>query len=99
MATRQAGSPYFGNPPKEYDQRFFADLVRAFAQYVALASNPGEMRGTKIVLTDLPASDVGLEPGTLYRSGNAVFISQLDIAGLSSSGMTVSDGAVTVLTP
>ena len=93
------GIPYFGNPPSEYDQRYFSDLVRAFAQFTAQMTNPGELRGTKIVLTDLPVGDQGLEPGTLYRDGSNVRVSDMGIAAVHEDAMTISDGTVTVLTP
>jgi len=94
-----SGIPYFGNPPQEYSQRFMTDLVRAFAQFAALTTNPGEMRGTKIVLTDLPDGDQGLEAGTLYRDGTSVKIASNNISAPSTVALTSSLGDVIVLTP
>lgn len=43
--------PYFSSPPAEYDQRYFAQLIRAFSVYVQQASNPGALRATELTLT------------------------------------------------
>jgi nicotinamide mononucleotide (NMN) deamidase PncC len=44
----------------------------------------------------MPTSDVGLEAGTLYRIGNDVKISLLNIAGTDGVSATNSVGTVTV---
>ena len=44
----------------------------------------------------MPTSDVGLEVGTLYRLGNDVKISLLNIAGTNGVSATNSVGTVTV---
>lgn len=56
------------------------------------------MRGTKLVLTDLPTSDVGLEKGTLYRQPftNIVKVSVLDFACPNGNDITGLVGSVTI---
>ncbi len=44
----------------------------------------------------MPTSDVGLEAGTLYRQGNDVKISLINIAGVDGSSGTATLGNVTV---
>ena len=44
----------------------------------------------------MPTSDVGLEAGTLYRFGNDVKISLINIAGVDGVSATNSIGTVTV---
>lgn len=61
-------------PPKEYDQRYFADLIRALEAFIDQERNPGEQRGTKMTLTDLPTSSTDLEVGALFRDGDNVKI-------------------------
>ena len=51
-----------------------ADLVRALEIFIAQERTPGEMRGTKITLTDLPTSASGLETGALYNDSGTVKI-------------------------
>lgn len=64
--------PYLPVPPAEYDQRYFAELVQSIAIYMQQERNPGEGRFTNVVLTDLPTSATGLEPGTLWNDSGTV---------------------------
>lgn len=43
-------APYFPAPPVQYDQRYFAQLIRAFAVFVQQVNNPGPIRGTTLTL-------------------------------------------------
>jgi hypothetical protein len=49
-------------------------MVRSLSQLVIQLNNPGELRGTKITLTDLPTSPSGLETGALYNDSGTVKI-------------------------
>jgi hypothetical protein len=49
-----------------------ADLIRALELFIAQERNPGEMRGTKLTLTNLPTSASGLETGALYNDSGTV---------------------------
>ena len=62
--SRQLVPPTFSLPPEEYDVQYFNDMVRSLGQLTTQLQNPGELRGTKITLTDLPTSETGLEPGS-----------------------------------
>ena len=66
--------PVFAEAPEEYDQLYFDDLVRALSLFVEQQRNPGEIRGTKITLTDLPTSPTGLGNGALYNDSGTVKI-------------------------
>ena len=66
--------PNLPAPPEEYSQRYMADLIRALEAFIDQERNPGEQRGTKMTLTDLPTSDSGLEVGALFRDGTDVKI-------------------------
>lgn len=68
--ARNLAAPLFPIPPREYDQRFFHEFIRAFAQYQAQIQTPGEGRNTFTVFTDLQSNDQGLEPGSVFRDGN-----------------------------
>ena len=59
MASRNTVPPRFPNPPKEYDQRYLADVLRAFALYQQQVMNAGDGRFTTIVLTNLPTNAAG----------------------------------------
>ena len=42
MSTRQVPAPLFPYPPTEYQQQYFADIVRAFGVFVEQQRNPGD---------------------------------------------------------
>ena len=67
MSSNQVAPPRLPEPPIEYTQQYMADLVRSIQVFIEQERNPGEMRGTKITLTDLPTSATGLETGALYN--------------------------------
>ena len=96
MSSRNLVSPRLPLPIGEVDQTYIVDLVRALDLFIQQSDNPGEGRNTKLVFTNMPTSDVGLEPGTLYRFGNDVKISLINIAGVDGSSGTATLGSVTV---
>ena len=96
MSSRNIASPRLPLPIGEVDQTYIIDLVRALDFFIQQSYNPGEGRSTKLVFTAMPTSDVGLEVGTLYRLGNDVKISLLNIAGTNGVSATNSVGTVTV---
>ena len=72
--SRELVPPQFSVPPEQYDRMYFDDMVRSLSQLVVQINNPGELRGTKIPLTDLPTSPSGLETGALYNDSGTVKI-------------------------
>ena len=72
--SRDLVPPQFPLPPSEYERQYFDELIRSLTQLVVQLQNPGELRGTKITLTDLPTSATGLETGALYNDGGTVKI-------------------------
>ena len=72
MSSNQVAPPRLPEPPLEYTQQYMADLVRSVQTFIEQERNPGEMRGTKLTLTDLPTSATGLEAGTLYNDSGTV---------------------------
>ena len=70
--SRQLVPPTFSLPPEEYDVQYFNDMIRNLSQLVTQLQNPGELRGTKITLTDLPTSATGLESGALFNDNGTV---------------------------
>lgn len=74
MSSNQIAPPRLPDPPETIDQFYMADLVRALELFIEQERNPGELRGTKITLTDLPTSATGLETGALYNDSGTVKI-------------------------
>ena len=72
MAQVQIPPPRLPEPPVEYTQQYLADLIRVLEIFIAQERTPGEMRGTKLTLTDLPTSASGLETGALYNDSGTV---------------------------
>lgn len=72
--SRQLVPPQFPLAPAEYDRQYFDEMVRSLTQLVVQLQNPGELRGTKITLTDLPTSPTDLETGALYNDSGTVKI-------------------------
>tara|TARA_E500000178_G_C16959797_1_gene725441 strand:+ start:1292 stop:1519 length:228 start_codon:yes stop_codon:yes gene_type:complete len=70
--SRQLVPPQFPLAPEEYDRQYFDEMVRSLTQLVVQIQNPGELRGTKITLTNLPTSPTGLEAGALYNDSGTV---------------------------
>lgn len=98
MSAPKVAVPLFPTPPREYSQRYMADMQRTFAQFAQAILTPGEGRNTFLVLTALPSDDVGLEAGSLYKDGNTVKISVLNIAAVRGASLEASVGDVTVVT-
>ena len=74
MAQVQNPPPRLPEAPQQYDPQYMADLLRALEIFISQESTPGEMRGTKITLTDLPTSSSGLETGALFNDSGTVKI-------------------------
>ena len=74
MSSNQIAPPRLPEPTKEYSQVYMQDLLRALEIFIEQERNPGEMRGTKITLTELPTSATGLESGALFNDSGTVKI-------------------------
>ena len=72
MSSNQVAPPRLPEPPIEYTQQYMADLVRSLQVFIEQERNPGELRGTKLTLTDLPTSATGLETGSLYNESGTI---------------------------
>jgi|TARA_R100001510_G_scaffold29889_1_gene26551 hypothetical protein len=74
MSSNQIAPPRLPEAPREYSIQYMSDLLRALELFIAQERNPGELRGTKITLTNLPTSATGLESGALYNDSGTVKI-------------------------
>lgn len=74
MSSNQIAPPRLPEAPTEYSVQYMSDLLRALELFIAQERNPGELRGTKITLTNLPTSATGLESGALYNDSGTVKI-------------------------
>ena len=74
MASNEVAPPRLPEAPSEYTQQYMSDLDRALELFISQERNPGQLRGTKITLTDLPTSSSGLETGALFNDSGTVKI-------------------------
>ena len=72
MAQVDTPAPRLPEPPETIDRRYMEDLIRTLQLFITQERNPGEMRGTRLTLTDLPTSATGLETGALYNDSGTV---------------------------
>jgi hypothetical protein len=72
MAQVNTPAPRLPEPPENIDRKYMEDLIRTLQLFITQERNPGEMRGTKLTLTDLPTSATGLETGALYNDSGTV---------------------------
>ena len=88
--------PQFPVPPAQYEQRYLAEIVRAFSVFIEQIQNPGLQRATQITLTNLQSNDVGLENGALFQVDGTVKITQANLPHVAGSTSAGSVGDVTV---
>lgn len=96
--SRNLVLPFLPVPPNEYQQQYFAEVVRAMSVYMQNQQNPGEGRHTAMVLTNLQTNDQGLETGALFEQDGFVKIAKANtphVGGLTATGAV---GSVTVST-
>lgn len=96
--SRRLTRPYFPIPPVGYDQRYFAEVIRAFSLFLEQVQNPGDVRATELTLTNLPTDDSGLEAGALFQHDGAVRVPLTNRPYVRGSGGTGTVGTVTVAT-
>lgn len=74
MSLKLVPAPRLPEPTIEYSVSYMQDLLRALEIFIDQERTPGELRGTKITLTELPTSASGLESGALWNDSGTVRI-------------------------
>jgi len=96
--SRNLVLPFLPVPPSEYQQQYFAEIVRAISVYMQNERNPGGGGHTGMVLTNLQTNDQGLELGALFEQDGFIKIAKANtphVGGLSTTGDV---GSVSVIT-
>tara|TARA_R110002020_G_scaffold15019_1_gene53027 strand:+ start:2555 stop:2851 length:297 start_codon:yes stop_codon:yes gene_type:complete len=88
----------FGNAPDDYDRPYFDDLTRSLNQFVTLQMEAGALRGTTLVLTNLPTSGNQLETGAVFNDQGTLKIALANTGYAPSFSITATIGTVTVTT-
>lgn len=52
MSSQSTPIPYFPIPPREYDVRYFTEIIRSFTVFAQQVTNPGPGRFTELTLTE-----------------------------------------------
>ena len=74
MALVGIPPPRLPEPPEQITRQYVEDLIRSLEIFIAQERNPGELRATKITLTDLPTSSSGLETVALFNDSGTIKI-------------------------
>ena len=90
--SRNLNLPFFPVPPGQYQQQYFATLVRNFAVYLE------QIQNTKFVLTNLQTDDQGLEVGGLFNVDGFIKIVESNRPHVGTNVGTSAVGSVTVTT-
>lgn len=96
--SRNLVRPFFPVPPAQYQQIYFAEIVRSFSGYLEQMQNPGEGRNTFTVFTALQTDDYNLEPGSVFQQDGFLKVSlayKPHVRGVSGTGQV---GSVSVTT-
>ena len=96
--SRGLVQPFFPNPPKEYQDAYMAEVVRAFSVFLSQVNNEGPWRATDLVLTNLQTNDQGLEIGALFNQEGTLKIVIANSPHLSGLSATGGVGSVSVTT-
>lgn len=64
--------PRLPSPTNEYDRAYMDSLLGELAGFIRSLNTPGELRGTTLVLTNLPSDPYGKEVGTVYEIDGVV---------------------------
>ena len=75
MANRNnVPSPVLPLPPLEYDVQYMNNLIRLLNYFIQQQDNPGDIRGARLALTQLPTSSTGLASGTVWNDAGTLKI-------------------------
>ncbi len=97
--SRNLVLPFFPIPPNQYEQQYFAALIRNFAVYLDQIQQPGEGRSSDLVLTNLQkGNDQGLEVGQLFNYNGFVKITEAHSPHVGTNLGTTAVGSVSVTT-
>ncbi len=74
MSLINVPPPRLPEPTRDYSVTYMQDLLRALEIFIEQERTPGDIRGTKLTLTDLPTASTGLESGALWNDSGTVKI-------------------------
>tara|TARA_R110002153_G_scaffold145507_7_gene296813 strand:- start:1124 stop:1420 length:297 start_codon:yes stop_codon:yes gene_type:complete len=97
--SRGLVQPQFPNAPSKYDQRFMAEIVRAFSVFLRQVNNPGPWQASELALPDLHQDNFELRIGDIFQHGDELRITVANKPYPRGSAAIGAVGSVTVSTP
>jgi len=98
MALQKFKAPALPVPPKEYDQNFMSQLVRALGNYFNLLDSKTPHEIDSIIFSNLPTNGAGLINGSVYSDDGVLKIVLAQNSYAASLKATTSINNVSVTT-
>jgi|TARA_R110000824_G_scaffold194963_1_gene377618 hypothetical protein len=94
--SRGLVQPLFPNPPEGYDQRYQAEVLRAFSVFLQQVSNPGPWQASALTLPNLQTDNYSLPLGGIFQYGDELRITVANMPYARGSQATGAVGQATV---
>ena len=94
--SRGLVQPLFPNPPEGYDQRYQAEVMRAFSVFLQQVSNPGPWQASALTLPNLQTDNYNLPLGGIFQYGDELRITVANMPYARGSQATGAVGQVAV---
>jgi len=94
--SRGLVQPLFPNPPEGYDQRYQAEVMRAFSVFLQQVNNPGPWQASALTLPNLQTDNYNLPLGGIFQYGDELRITVANMPYARGSQATGDVGQATV---
>ena len=94
--SRGLVQPLFPNPPEGYDQRYQAEVLRAFSVFLQQVNNPGPWQASALTLPNLQTDNYSLPLGGIFQYGDELRITVANMPYARGSQATGAVGQATV---
>lgn len=88
--------PLFPIPPEGYEQRYQAEVMRAFSVFLQQVSNPGPWQASALTLPNLQTDNYDLPLGGIFQYGDELRITVANLPYARGSQATGDVGQATV---
>ena len=95
--SRGLVQPLFPNPPEGYDQRYQAEVMRAFSVFLQQVNNPGPWQASALTLPNLQTDNYDLPVGGIFQYGDELRITVANKPYARGSQATGAVGQATVI--
>jgi len=95
--SRGLVQPLFPNPPEGYNQRYQAEVMRAFSVFLQQVNNPGPWQASALTLPNLQTDNYDLPVGGIFQYGDELRITVANKPYARGSQATGAVGQATVI--